>query len=62
MKIGKLRIMKSGKVVLRIGNGSGEHIDMDVSQGITNNFYQELVSLNRGNENEGEKISFLSRL
>lgn len=45
MKIGKLRIMQSGKVVLRIFNESGEkgekreYIDMDVSQGITNNFY-----------------------
>tara|TARA_B110001450_G_scaffold218502_1_gene212973 strand:- start:120 stop:422 length:303 start_codon:yes stop_codon:yes gene_type:complete len=42
MKIGKLRIMKSGKVILRIKNESGgnqQYIDMDVSQGITNNFY-----------------------
>ena len=43
MKIGKLRIMSSGKVILRINNNeSGEkqqYIDMDVSQGITNNFY-----------------------
>lgn len=40
--------MQSGKVVLRIFNESGEkgengeqreYIDMDVSQGITNNFY-----------------------
>ena len=67
MKIGKLRIMQSGKVVLRIFNESGEkgekkeYIDMDVSQGITNNFYQELVTLNRQKENE-EKISFLSKL
>lgn len=59
--------MKSGKVVLRIINesgekgGNGEYIDMDVSQGITNNFYQELVSLNRQKENE-EKITFLSKL
>ena len=67
MKIGKLRIMQSGKVVLRIFNESGEkgekreYIDMDVSQGITNNFYQELVTLNRQKESE-EKISFLSKL
>ena len=67
MKIGKLRIMQSGKVVLRIFNESGEkgekreYIDIDVSQGITNNFYQELVTLNRQKESE-EKISFLSKL
>lgn len=40
-KIGKLRLMKSGKVILRLhqkGN-DGEHIDLDVSKGIQPAFY-----------------------
>lgn len=48
MKIGKLRIMKSGKVVLRIQNENKMFVDLDVSKGISNNFYQELISINRG--------------
>ena len=48
MKIGKLRIMKSGKVVLRIQNENKMFVDLDVSKGISNNFYQELISIKRG--------------
>ena len=50
-KLGKLRFYKSGKVVLRIGN-----IDLNVTQGINNSFYQQLVQLKQ------EGVSFLSSL
>ena len=42
-KIGKIRLMKSGKVILRIGE-----IDLDVSKGIDTSFYQELVKISNG--------------
>lgn len=46
LKIGKLRIMKSGKVILRIRDPEGtKYVDLDVSKGIMNSFYQELVSV-----------------
>jgi len=37
-KIGKLRFMKSGRVILRIQEGD-RSIDMDVSEGIPNQFF-----------------------
>jgi hypothetical protein len=42
-KMGKLRFMKSGKVILRIGE-----VDLDVSKGIETTFYQELVKIQGG--------------
>ena len=49
LKIGKLRIMKSGKVILRIHDpknvSHSNFVDLDVSKGIMNSFYQELVSV-----------------
>ena len=47
IKIGKLRLMKSGKVVLRLhtGNDNASYIDLDVSMGIQPAFYQELVTI-----------------
>ena len=36
-------MMKSGKVILRIGE-----IDLDVSKGIDTTFYQELVKISEG--------------
>ena len=42
-KIGKLRLMKSGKIILRVGD-----IDLDVSKGIDTTFYQELVKIGNG--------------
>ena len=44
--IGSLRIMKSGRVILRLKQpDSDTHVDLDVSKGIQSNFYQELMSL-----------------
>ena len=46
-QIGKLRIMKSGKVVMRVADPTdpSKHIDLLVNKGISNSFYQELVSV-----------------
>jgi hypothetical protein len=52
-KIGKLRLMKSGKVILRVGNAE-KYIDMEVSKGIETTFYQELAKISEG------KIQFVS--
>ena len=44
--IGKLRLMKSGKVVMRLQlPGSSDFVDLEVNKGIQPNFYQELVSI-----------------
>jgi hypothetical protein len=43
LKIGKLRMYKSGKLVLRITDEDNNTVDLDVSAGIQNSFYQELV-------------------
>jgi hypothetical protein len=44
-RIGKLRFMKSGKVVLRVQlPGQTEFVDLELNKGIQPNFYQELVS------------------
>uniref|UniRef100_A0A7S3CL14 Uncharacterized protein n=1 Tax=Strombidium rassoulzadegani TaxID=1082188 RepID=A0A7S3CL14_9SPIT len=68
-KIGKLRFMKSGKVILRIqnGGGEGEFIDLDVSKGIQTQFHQQVISVNKSatlDSNEGDssarkQINFL---
>jgi hypothetical protein len=50
-QIGKLRFMKSGKIILRIGD-----IDLDVSKGIDTSFYQEIAKISDG------KIQFVSPL
>ena len=50
-KIGKLRIHKSGKVVLRLelpGTDAG-HVDLELNEGIKSNFYQELVAVDSVN-------------
>ena len=50
LKIGKLRVMKSGKIILRIhdpNSSENKHVDLDVSRGIMNSFYQELVSVKK---------------
>eukprot|EP00347_Sterkiella_histriomuscorum_P015718 403355942 len=46
-KIGKIRIMKSGKVVLRMQdpNDQSQYIDFELIKGIQTNFYQELISV-----------------
>lgn len=61
-KIGKIRFMKSGKVILRIkqeGDPEGKQIDLDVSKGIQNSFYQQLVHLQKGDD---PKISFMGTI
>ena len=46
--IGKLRFMKSGKVVLRLQlPGNKNHVDLEVNKGIDATFYQELVSIDK---------------
>jgi hypothetical protein len=42
--IGKVLVMKSGKVVLRMPSSAGSHVDFEIIKGIPTNFYQELVS------------------
>lgn len=43
--IGKLRVMKSGRVIMRIQlPGQTEFVDLELSKGIQPNFYQELVA------------------
>ena len=44
MPFGKVLVMKSGKVVLRIPSSESGYIDLLLSKGIAPNFYQELVS------------------
>ena len=43
ISLGKLLVMKSGKVVMRMTSGTG-HVDFEVIKGIPTNFYQELIS------------------
>ena len=62
LKIGKLRFHKSGKVVLRIQNPSGEKIDLVVNKGITNSFYQELVQIQTNEETKQNSLSFLGQV
>ena len=59
-KIGKLRIHKSGKVVLRLelpGSSTG-HVDLELNEGIKSNFYQELVAVDSKNSD----IHFLGKV
>lgn len=45
-KIGKLRFMKSGKVVLRLQMpDSPQYVDLEVNKGIESTFYQELINI-----------------
>ena len=46
-QIGKIRIMKSGRVVLRIEDplNKEKSVDFELIKGIPTNFYQELVSV-----------------
>lgn len=62
LKIGKLRFHKSGKVVLRILNEKGQKLDLLVNQGISNSFYQELVSVSQTEDSKQTTLSFLSQL
>ena len=41
--------MKSGKVVMRVADPAdpSKHIDLEVNKGISNSFYQELVSVHQ---------------
>lgn len=44
--IGKLRLMKSGRVVMRIQlPGSKDYLDLELNKGIQPNFFQELVAV-----------------
>ena len=53
--------MKSGKVILRIQkDGEKNYIDLDVSKGIQNSFYQEVVSVKK--EGDQTKMTFLSQI
>ena len=45
MKIGRLRIMKSGRVVLRVEKARGKFVDYEVSKGINSQFHQEIANL-----------------
>ena len=57
--IGKLRLMKSGKVVMRIQlPGQDDYVDLEMNRGIQPNFYQELVSV----DIETQKMHFLSKV
>ena len=38
-KLGKLLVLKSGKVVLRMASKEGQHVDFEVIKGIETNFY-----------------------
>ena len=56
-KIGKLRVMKSGKIVMRIQlPGQEDYVDLELNQGIKTNFYQEIISVDAQNK----KLHFLS--
>lgn len=44
LPFGKILVMKSGKVVLRVQSSEQGHIDYILNKGIAPNFYQELVS------------------
>ncbi|CDW74297.1 UNKNOWN [Stylonychia lemnae] len=46
-KIGKIRVMKSGKVVLRMQDpiNNDLYVDFELTKGIQTNFYQELISV-----------------
>ena len=58
-KIGKLRIHKSGKVVMRLQlPGQKNFVDLELNQGIKTNFYQELVSVDA----EKDSIHFLAKV
>lgn len=45
--LGKLRVFKSGKVVLRVPLEKGEYIDFNIEEGIRTGFHQELASFNQ---------------
>ena len=47
--IGKLRIMKSGKVVMRLMKEESTYVDLEVEKGIQAGFYQELVKIDSEN-------------
>ena len=45
-KVGKLRVMKSGRVIMRIQlPGQEDFVDLELNKGIQTNFYQEIVSV-----------------
>ena len=44
-RIGKVLVMKSGKVIMRMPSEDGtSHVDFELIKGIETNFYQELIS------------------
>ena len=58
-KIGKLRIHKSGKVVMRLQlAGQTSFVDLELNQGIKTNFYQELVAI----DSKESAIHFLAQV
>jgi len=44
--LGKLRVFKSGKVVLRIPLEGNDYLDFNLEEGIRPGFYQELATFN----------------
>lgn len=58
--LGKLLVLKSGKVILRVKSTDkeGEHIDFEVIKGIETNFYQEIVTAHPSKPN----VNFLGPL
>eukprot|EP00354_Favella_ehrenbergii_P012279 CAMPEP_0170465136 /NCGR_PEP_ID=MMETSP0123-20130129/9591_1 /TAXON_ID=182087 /ORGANISM="Favella ehrenbergii, Strain Fehren 1" /LENGTH=68 /DNA_ID=CAMNT_0010730953 /DNA_START=1887 /DNA_END=2093 /DNA_ORIENTATION=- len=58
-KIGKLRIHKGGKVVMRLQlPGQQNYVDLELNEGIKTNFYQELVAVDA----EKESVHFLAKV
>ena len=56
-KIGKLRVMKSGKVVMRFQlPGQENFVDYELNKGIAGNFYQEIVSV----DSQNRELHYLS--
>jgi hypothetical protein len=50
--IGKVLVMKSGKVIFRMPSEDGNsHVDFELIKGIETNFYQELVSAHPSQKN-----------
>lgn len=49
-RIGKLRIHKSGKIVMRFQlPGENEYVDFELNKGIESKFYQEIIACDRQN-------------
>jgi len=58
-KIGKLRFMKSGKVVLRLQMPDcPDFVDLEVNKGIESTFYQELIAI----DGKKKQAHFLGQL